>query len=62
LSEAAIARAADRRNITASPIARFSLAPVSVNGLVLGFGGIRPQEIDAGVVVLAEILEQHLAR
>ena len=50
------------RNITASPIARFTLAPVPLRGLVLGFGGIRPPAIEAGVQVLADVLEQQLRR
>jgi len=62
LSEVAVSQAAERRNITASPIARFSLAPVPLRGLVLGFGGIRPPAIQAGVRVLAEVLEQQLRR
>jgi GntR family transcriptional regulator / MocR family aminotransferase len=57
LSELAVAEAAHRRNITVSPIARFSLAKVAARGLVLGFGGIRPSEIEAGVDVLGEVLE-----
>lgn len=57
LSELEVARAADARNITASPIARFSIAPVPETGLVLGFGGIKPAEIEAGVGVLAEVIE-----
>ncbi|MEO8132895.1 MAG: PLP-dependent aminotransferase family protein [Betaproteobacteria bacterium] len=58
LREADASRAADARRITASPIARFSIAPVEVNGLVLGFGGVSPAQIKAGVGVLAEVLEQ----
>lgn len=60
LSEIAVAQAAALRNITASPIARFSIAPKSVTGLVLGFGGIKPPEIDAGVAVLAQVLEEQM--
>ena len=62
LSEAAIADAADARSITASPITRYSIAPTGVNGLVLGFGGIRPAEIDAGVTTLAEVLDEALRK
>ncbi len=62
LSEVAVSQAAEKKNITASPIARVSLAPVPVRGLVLGFGGIRPAAIDAGVKVLAEVLEQQVRR
>jgi GntR family transcriptional regulator/MocR family aminotransferase len=62
LSELAVAEAAHRRNLTVSPIARFSLARVPLRGLVLGFGGIRTAEIEAGVDVLGEVLETQLAR
>lgn len=62
LSELGVAKAADERGITTSPISRFSIAPVNVNGLVLGFGGITPAEIDAGVDVLADVLAGQLRR
>jgi GntR family transcriptional regulator/MocR family aminotransferase len=62
LSELAVAEAARRRNITVSPIARFSLARVPLRGLVLGFGGVRPPEIEAGVDVLGEVLEAQVPR
>ena len=61
VSEAAIARDADQRQVTASPIGRFALAPVGINGLVLGFGGVPPKVIEAGVEVLAQVLESRLA-
>jgi GntR family transcriptional regulator / MocR family aminotransferase len=54
-----IVRAADARRITVSPIGRFAIAPVAARGLVLGFGGVRPEAIDAGVDVLAEVLDRH---
>jgi GntR family transcriptional regulator/MocR family aminotransferase len=57
LPESRVAAAADARQITVSPISRFSIAPVSANGLVLGFGGIKPSAIEAGIDVLAEVLE-----
>lgn len=56
LSEIAVARAAAAREITVSPIARFSIEPTAVNGLVLGFGGVKPPEIKRGVAVLGEVL------
>jgi len=56
-SEIAVARAAAERNIVVSPIARFSIEPTGDNGLVLGFGGVKPAEIKAGVAVLAEVLD-----
>jgi len=57
-----VAKAAGERQITVSPIGRFCMAPVPARGLVLGFGGSRPVEIEAGVAVLGEILEQQLRR
>ena len=55
--EVVVSREADLRNVTASPIGRFALAPVDMNGLVLGFGGVTPQMIKDGVEVLARILD-----
>jgi GntR family transcriptional regulator / MocR family aminotransferase len=56
LQETRVAVAADARQITVSPISRFTIAPVKSSGLVLGFGGIKPAAIEAGVEVLAEVL------
>lgn len=60
LPEALIAREADMRGVTASPIGRFAITPVDLNGLVLGFGSVPPKAIEAGVGVLANVLEQVL--
>ncbi len=70
-TRSAISRAGSRRStwrgqrrprrITVSPIARFSIEKTEVNGLVLGFAGIKPAEIKSGVAVLSEVL-QGLAR
>ena len=57
LSEVAVARAAAARGIAVSPITRYSLAPAGVNGLVLGFGAIKPEAIRSGVRVLSEVLQ-----
>jgi GntR family transcriptional regulator/MocR family aminotransferase len=62
LSERDVSEAAAKRNITASPIRRFSIAPVPVRGLVLGFGGIGPAAIEAGVDVLGQVLEGQARR
>ena len=62
LSELAVAKAAGERQITVSPIGRFCMAPVPARGLVLGFGGIRPAEIEAGVAVLGEVLDRQRRR
>jgi GntR family transcriptional regulator/MocR family aminotransferase len=57
ISENEAARAAEERGIVVSPVARFSIEPADVNGLVLGFGGIKPPEIISGVTALAQALE-----
>ncbi|SDR43251.1 transcriptional regulator, GntR family [Rhizobiales bacterium GAS113] len=56
LSEIAVARAAAERGIVVSPIARFSIEPTKVKGLVLGFGAIAPPAVRSGVAVLSEVL------
>jgi GntR family transcriptional regulator / MocR family aminotransferase len=60
-SESEVAAAAERRAITVSPIARYTIAPSPANGIVLGFGGIPPADIEAGVDVLARVLEEQFA-
>lgn len=61
MPEMVISRAAEQRQITASPIGRFALEPVAVNGLVLGYAGVSPKLITAGVEVLAQVLEARLS-
>ncbi|HQU49056.1 MAG TPA: hypothetical protein PLM09_08005, partial [Casimicrobiaceae bacterium] len=56
IPERAAAQAALARGVTVSTIDRFALARVPARGLVLGFGGVRPPEIEAGVDTLAEVL------
>ena len=51
-----VADAARARDITVSPIGRLPLATTPACGLVLGFGGVRPPEIEAGVTVLRDVL------
>lgn len=51
------ARAWDR-GITVVPLSRFCLEPVIERGLVLGFSGVRVEEIARGVDVLAEVLAE----
>ena len=45
-----------------APIERFCLRPVETNGLVLGFCGIKPPEIEAGVETRGEVLEELAAK
>jgi GntR family transcriptional regulator/MocR family aminotransferase len=59
LSEIEISKAAEHLNVTASPLGRFALAPLKTQGLVLGFGGVNPHQIQVGVEVLASVLENH---
>jgi GntR family transcriptional regulator/MocR family aminotransferase len=61
-SEVDIARAADERRVTVAPLGRYAIVPVAARGLVLGFGGVRPEEIEAGVDVMAEVLERFARR
>jgi GntR family transcriptional regulator/MocR family aminotransferase len=58
MSEIAVARAAAERGIVVSPVARFSIEPTGVTGLVLGFGGVRPPEINSGISELSKVLAQ----
>ncbi|MBL8671291.1 MAG: PLP-dependent aminotransferase family protein [Alphaproteobacteria bacterium] len=62
LAERDAASAAEKQGVSVSPIARFAIAPVAVRGLVLGFGGIKPPEIRAGVETLAQVLERLVLR
>jgi GntR family transcriptional regulator/MocR family aminotransferase len=57
ISETEVAEAALERDIVVTPIERFCIAPTETKGLVLGFSGIKPPEIVAGVEVLAEVLK-----
>lgn len=61
LDEQAAARAAEARGVTAAPLARFSIAPTERHGLVLGFSGVQPPAIRAGVETLAGVLEDLVA-
>jgi GntR family transcriptional regulator/MocR family aminotransferase len=56
IQEEDVAAAALKRDIVVTPIERYCIAPTDTKGLVLGFSGIRPAEIAAGVDALAEIL------
>jgi GntR family transcriptional regulator/MocR family aminotransferase len=61
LSEQDVVEAARQRAITVSAITRFSLTPPSgggASGLVLGFGAVRPPDIEQGVEVLGQVMEQ----
>jgi GntR family transcriptional regulator/MocR family aminotransferase len=51
-----VAAAAAQRGLTVAPISRFCIEPIAAEGLVLGFSGITPAQIKAGVAVLAEVL------
>ena len=58
LPEDEVAQRAEERDITVAPIGRFCLAPVELNGLALGFSGINPHHIRAGIETLASLLEE----
>jgi GntR family transcriptional regulator/MocR family aminotransferase len=59
--QSAVAAAADRRGITVTPVERFCIAPAEAHGLVLGFSGIAPPAIAAGIPILGEVLERAAA-
>jgi GntR family transcriptional regulator/MocR family aminotransferase len=56
ISETDATRAAAAQGVIVSPIARFSITPAPVRGLVLGFGAVRPPEIKTGVAALSRAL------
>lgn len=53
---AEVAAAAAERGLTVVPISRFCIEPIAAEGLVLGFSGIAPAQIKAGIATLGEIL------
>ncbi len=57
LAEMDVAAAAGDRNVRVSPISRFAVGQSVSRGLVLGFGGVRPAEIEVGVRSLAAALD-----
>lgn len=59
--ETTVAERAWARNLTVAPIARYSIAPTGTNGLVLGFSGVKSDEIDKGVRVLGDVLSEFAA-
>jgi GntR family transcriptional regulator/MocR family aminotransferase len=58
ISEKEVAAAALERDIVVTPIERFCIAPTDVKGLVLGFSGIKPAAIVAGVDILCDVLNK----
>ncbi len=57
LSEQEVAEKAKEKGLVVTPIERFCIAPSETKGLVLGFSGIKPAEIESSVAVLAEVIE-----
>lgn len=57
LDEGLVADAADKAGITVTPFSRYAIAPLALNGLVLGFSGVSPSDIEAGTKVLADVLD-----
>ncbi len=56
LTGAEVSAAAAERGLTVAPISRFCIEPIAAEGLVLGFSGIAPAQITAGVKALGEVL------
>lgn len=62
LPERVVTEAAAARGVVVAPIGRYAIESVASNGLVLGFGGVRPHEIRAGMRILGEVLRTLSAR
>ena len=58
LRGADVARAAAERNLTVAAIDRFYIGPLPRQGVMLGFGGFGPVQIEAGAKTLAEVLSR----
>jgi GntR family transcriptional regulator/MocR family aminotransferase len=56
LDAEAISAEAANQGLTVVPISRFCLTPIDRQGLVLGFSGFTPAQIEAGAKRLREIL------
>jgi GntR family transcriptional regulator/MocR family aminotransferase len=54
----AVAKAAATRNVEVTPLSRYSHAPLTREGLQLGFAAVEPAEIERGVRDLATALER----
>lgn len=57
-NENEIAAAAAKKGLQITPISRFCIVPVSQSGLVLGFSTTTPNEIRAGVTLLAKVMRE----
>ncbi|WP_226893328.1 MocR-like pyridoxine biosynthesis transcription factor PdxR [Nisaea sediminum] len=62
LAENAVAEAANDAGITVTPFGRYAMTPLDKTGLVLGFSGVPPEDIEQGVRGLARILEAEQAK
>ncbi len=62
LDEGAVAAAAAARGLHTGPLAQYAIAPLDQQGLVLGFGCLRPSLIRRGVAGLAAALGDVAAR
>lgn len=57
LNELQVSMDAEQQGLTVSPIGRFAIKPLALNGLVLGYGSVPPAAIETGVATLARVLE-----
>lgn len=61
LDETRVAAAAEAEGVTVTPFGRYALQePLGRSGLVLGFSGVPPAEIETGVQKLQRVLESSL--
>jgi DNA-binding transcriptional MocR family regulator len=55
-SDRGVRDAAARHDIEVAAVSDYYLGPARANGLVFGFGGVRPTALRAGVKQLASVL------
>jgi len=58
LSDIKVVTAANREGVRTMPLSIFQLHRTVINGLLLGFGGYRPERIRESAAKLAHVLER----
>src|SRR3546814_5381815 len=55
--EDAVVAGAREKGIIVAPLSRYCMTPIARRGLVLGFGGVAPDEIRRGIAILRPLPE-----
>ena len=53
-----VSAVAATHGLTVAPISQFCMTPIETEGLVLGFSGVSPKQITAGVATLAQVFAE----